>query len=202
MPYDDDAAAHRPDPIGWLRHDRARAQAARDPCAGLCTVASVDLAGHPQARTLVLRDIDGRLAIFLNRTSPKWFEIGAAPTVAVVVWLPVLNLQYRLSCRVEPVPDALVAASWQLRPPMPKRLDWLYTAALPQGSPVRDRDHLLDALATVPMPEPLTAPPTAAGLYLNAVTVDRLDLAQSDGVHDRRHFEHREGVWHEHVRVP
>jgi hypothetical protein len=32
--------------------------------------------------------------------------------------------------------------------------------------------------------------------------VDRLDLAQPDGVHDRRHFERREGDWHERIRVP
>ena len=191
-----------PDPIVWLRADRARAQTARDPCATLCTVATVDAAGHPQARTLVLRDVDGRLAVFLNRTSPKWIELDKAPSVAVVIWLPVLNLQYRLGCRIEPVPDAIVAASWQLRPPAPKRLDWLYTATLPQGSMVRDRAHLLEALDSVTLPDPLVAPPTAAGLYLDAFSVDRLDLAQPDGVHDRRHFERREGEWHERIRVP
>lgn len=192
----------RTDPIDWLREDRARALTAQDPCAGLCTVATVDAAGHPQARTLVLRDMNGRFALFLNRTSPKWLELDCAPSVAVVVWLPVLNLQYRLACRLEPVPDTLVAASWQLRPPAPKRLDWLYTETLPQGSIVRDRAHLLEALDSVPLPDPLVAPPTAAGLYLDAFTVDRLDLAQPDGVHDRRHFERREGRWHERVRVP
>lgn len=190
------------DPVAWLRADRSRAAAARDPCAGLCTVATVDREGHPQARTLVLRDVDAMLAVFCNRTSPKWAELTKGPSVAVVVWLPSLNLQYRLRCAISPVPDAVVATSWALRPPIPKRLDWLYTQHLPQGSAVDDRASLLAALETVSLPEPLIAPATAGGLFLHPQRIDRLDLAQPDGVHDRRHFELQEGRWSDTVRVP
>ena len=49
------------DPLTLLADDRARARERDDPCASLCTLASVDAAGHPQARTLVLRDVDDRL---------------------------------------------------------------------------------------------------------------------------------------------
>jgi pyridoxine/pyridoxamine 5'-phosphate oxidase len=190
------------DPVAWLRADRTRAAAARDPCAGLCTVATVDREGHPQARTLVLREVDAALAVFCNRTSPKWAELTQGPSVAVVVWLPTLNLQYRLRCAISPVPDDVVAASWTLRPPVPKRLDWLYTHHLPQGSAVADRGSLLAALAAVSLPEPLIAPATAGGLFLHPERIDRLDLAQPDGVHDRRHFELHEGRWRDSVRVP
>ena len=72
-----------------------------DPCANLCTVASVDSHGYPQARTLVLRDVKERLAIFANETSPKWREITLNARISVVVWLPALNLQYRLRCGTE-----------------------------------------------------------------------------------------------------
>jgi pyridoxine/pyridoxamine 5'-phosphate oxidase len=165
-------------------------------------VATVDREGHPQARTLVLREVDTTLAVFCNRTSPKWAELTQGPSVAVVVWLPTLNLQYRLRCAISPVPDHVVAASWTLRPPVPKRLDWLYTRHLPQGSAVDDRASLLTALAAVTLPEPLIAPETAAGLFLHPERIDRLDLAQPDGVHDRRHFERHEDGWRDTVRVP
>jgi pyridoxamine 5'-phosphate oxidase len=190
------------DPVELLKSDRARAAAARDPCANLCTVASVDANGHPHARTLVLRDVEGSLAVFSNRTSPKWTQLQGSAPIAVVVWLPLLNLQYRLRCTTRPVPAALVHASWQLRPDIPKRLDWYYTRHRPQGSPIDDRATLVAGLANVTLPEPLVAPDTAAGMYLEPFVVDRLDLAQPDGIHDRRHFEREDARWFETVLVP
>jgi pyridoxamine 5'-phosphate oxidase len=190
------------DPLGLLRADRARAVAARDPCASLCTVASVDAAGHPRARTLVLREVQGRFAIFSNRTSPKWAQLERGASVAVVVWLPLLNLQYRLQCDTAEVPMELVHASWLLRPEAPKRLDWYYTHQQPQGTPVRDRDALIDGLGRLTLPDPLVAPPTAGGLFVDPFSIDRLDLAQPDGIHERRHFERRATGWSETVLVP
>jgi len=190
------------DPIALLLADRARASDLRDPCASLCTLASVDHAGHPHARTVVLREVDRGLAVFSNRTSPKWDQLEQGPSVAVVVWLPTLNLQYRLQCRTRPVPTAIVHGGWQHRPQAPKRLDWYYTLRQPPGTQVTDRKTLLEHLAALPLPDPLTPPDTAGGLFLDPVTVDRLDLAQADGIHDRRRFEHLGGGWVECTLVP
>ncbi len=190
------------DPLELLREDRARAAGQRDPCANLCTLASVDASGQPQARTLVLRDLGGALAVFSNRTSPKWQQLELGGPVAVVVWLPSANLQYRLQCSTHPVPDTTVHASWLLRPEVPKRLDWFYTRHLPQGSKVLDRHTLVSGLSALDLPQPLVAPETAAGRFLEAFTIDRLDLAQSDGIHDRRHFERHDNGWMESLLVP
>lgn len=190
------------DPLIQLNHDRAIARTRNDPCANLCTAASVDHLGHPQARTLVLREIETRLAVFANETSPKWQQISLATPVAIVVWLPSLNLQYRLHCRTEPIPKAVVHDSWALRPEIPKRLDWYYTTHQPQGSKLPDRATLLNQLRSLVLPDPLIAPETASGLYLIAQIVDRLDLNQTDGVHDRRHFELVAGRWVESILVP
>ena len=190
------------DPIAQLARDRAEARRVDDPCANLCTVASVDSAGYPQARTLVLRDVGGRLAIFANETSPKWREISLNARISVVVWLPALNLQYRLRCGTERVPKDLVHDSWHQRPDPPKRLDWFYTNHLPQSSPLPDRATLLEHLARVDLPEPLAPPQTAAGLYLSPTAVERLDLNQSNGIHDRRHFELSAEGWVQSVLVP
>ncbi len=190
------------DPVAQLRAERARAREHQDPCAGLCTVASIDNEGFPEARTLVLRELEDRLAIFGNQTSPKWQQMSGGAVVAVVVWLPTLSLQYRLRCTTEPVAAPLVHDSWQLRPLAPKKLDWYYTHHQPQSTPVADRAALLEMLDGLDLPEPLVAPHTAAGLFLTPMLVDRLDLNQPDGVHDRRHYQRTEQGWLESVLVP
>jgi len=190
------------DPLTRLLEERAAARERQDPCANLCTVASVDSDGTPDARTLVLRELDGELAVFSNRTSPKWQQFTGNGLVAVVVWLPTQNLQYRLRCTTTPVPDSVVHDSWLLRPLVPKQLDWFYTHRQPQGSRVADRQALLSALAEVALPDPLVAPETAGGLFLHPTDIDRLDLGQADGVHDRRHFRRTDQGWVESVLVP
>lgn len=190
------------DPLALLAGDRQRAQELDDPCATLCTLASVDAAGHPQARTVVLRDLDGRLAIFGNDTSPKWRQIELSVTLAVVVWLPSVNVQYRLQCDTRPVPKPVVHQSWQLRPEAPKRLDWLYTRVQAQSSAIESRQALQDAVAGLTLREPLVAPRTAAGVYLEPIMVERLDLNVADGIHDRRGFRRQPDGWQTYTLVP
>lgn len=187
------------DPLERLAAERALARERQDPCAGLCTVANVDGDGLPQARTLVLRDMDDRLAIFVNATSPKFEHLDS---VSVVVWLPSVNVQYRLSCTTSQVPQALVAESWQLRPDPPKRMDWLYTTVQSQSSTIDSREVLLSKLSALNLPEPLEAPESARGLYLNATLIDRLDLGQENGFHDRRRYRLSNPGWVEEVLVP
>lgn len=189
------------DPLQRLAADRASARARQDPCAGLCTLANVDEEGLPQLRTLVLRDVEGHLAVFVNATSPKWPSLSRGP-VSALVWLPSLNVQYRLACRTDPVPDHLVHASWLLRPDPPKRMDWFYTHHTPQSSTVGSREELLSTLATLALPEPLTAPHTARGLYLHPHAIERLDLNQADGVHDRRSYRRDADIWIETTLAP
>lgn len=190
------------DPIAQLTGDRASARSNRDPCANLCTVATVDENNHPQARTLVLRDLGARMALFLNETSPKWRQISASGVVSVVVWLPSLELQYRLQCHVEQVPKALVDESWLMRPDVPKQLDWYYTTRQPQSSPVASREGLLADLASLVDPVHRNAPATASGWYLQPFHVDRLDLNHPSGVHERRAFSLQGNHWQEAVLVP
>ena len=190
------------DPIALLQADRAAARAESDPNANLCVLATVDGQGEPQARTLVLRDVESRLALFFNRSSPKHAEIARSKTVALLVHLPSVAVQYRLRCALEAIPQAVVHASWRLRPAIPKRLDWLYAKA-PQGSAVQSRERLaqlLDAEA------PEHAPDSALGRYVVPEVVERLHLNQPNGIHDRRRYERRGGdrneAWRETVLIP
>ncbi len=190
------------DPLTRLADDRARARERDDPCANLCTLASVDAAGHPQARTLVLREVDDRLAVFGNETSPKWQQMAGSASLAVVVWLPTLQVQYRLQCDTRPVPKPRVHESWLLRPEAPKRLDWFYTRELGQSTAVTSRDELLARLEGLTLRDPLLAPRTAAGVFLEPATVERLDLATGDGIHDRILYRRQADGWHAVTLVP
>ncbi|MAT83096.1 MAG: hypothetical protein CMD39_02290 [Gammaproteobacteria bacterium] len=190
------------DPLTLLADDRARARERDDPCASLCTLASVDAAGHPQARTLVLRDVDDRLAVFGNETSPKWQQMATAASLAVVVWLPTLQVQYRLQCTTRPVPKPRVHESWLLRPETPKRLDWFYTREAAQSTAVASREALLAKLEGLTLREPLLAPRTAAGVFLEPAAIERLDLATDDGVHDRVLYRRQADGWHTVTLVP
>ena len=193
-----------PEPLALLRRERAAAAAADDPMANLCVLATV-AGGAPRARTLVLREVGGagelgeRFALFFNRTSPKQGELAASAHAAtLVVYLPSQSVQYRLDCALTPMPPAVVHESWQLRPPVPKRMDWLYEHH-PQSSPISSRERLR---ALLPSETPASAPASALGFYIEPNAVERLDLAQDDGIHDRRRYTRVDGGWREDVLVP
>ena len=186
------------DPIAALGRDRASAREQGDGNANLCVVSSVDATGEPQARVLVLRDVDSRLAIFFNGSSPKASEFSLGNRISVLAWLPSLGVQYRISCRLEAMDPRIVRESWQLRPLAAKRLDWLYQRS-PQGSVVDDRETLLARLAQM---QSDTAPANALGFFLNPERVDRLVLDNDTGIHDRRLFERQDGAWRCQTLIP
>ena len=193
-------------PITKFHEDRMRARAARDPCAELCALATANADGAPEIRTLVLRDLEvpenptenSRLAVFINDSSPKW---PAMARVSALAYFPLLKVQYRLSCATAPVPETLVHARWQERPEAPKAMDWYY-ARRPQSSPVASRSQLIEEVGSLTLPEPLVAPPSARGLYLLPFEIERLDLNQPDGIHDRRRWHRPVAGWTETVLVP
>jgi len=193
------------DPLRLLAEDRARARAAADPMASLCVLATVDANGWPQARTLVLRDLGSRLALFMSATSPKFSQLSSSrgsSRASICVYLPSIQVQYRAHVDLEPVEAHLIAESWQLRPRMPKVLDWFYTRQQRQSSEVLARSHLQQALQALPLPEPLVAPETATGFYLEPHDLERLDLAQPDGLHDRVRWVRSDGSWKQSTLLP
>ena len=179
-------------PLLHFQEDRQKARDANDPMAGVCVMATVDEHGLPQARTLVLRDVAESLAIYINASSPKWQQVQNV--IAIQTWWPSLQVQYRIHARCEELPAAHIAASWQLRPNTPKQLDWLYEQNA-QGGVVKDRQDLLTRLDAAPRPEPLFAPPGARGLLLLPQSIERLDLNQANGVHERRRYTLHADQW-------
>jgi len=189
------------DPLGCLAADRARARTANDPMAALCTLATVDALGQPHARTLVLRDLGSRLALFMNTTSPKFAQLSSG-RASICVYMPSIQIQYRAVVSLVPVERELIAESWHLRPRMPKVLDWFYTGVQPQSTAVDSRGDLKSVLNGLVLPDPLVAPETACGFYLEPQEIERLDLAQPDGLHDRTCWKLSGTNWSMETRVP
>ena len=162
----------------------------------------MDEAGQPQVRTLVLRELDERLALFINATSPKQRQLNTG-LAAICAYYASIQIQYRLICRLEAIPAQRVAESWQLRPDMPKRLDWYYMTGRKQSTEVSDRETLSREIASVELPDPLVAPTSAVGYWLIPQEAERLDLGQPDGLHARqRYLRDDQGGWRTVTLVP
>ena len=191
------------DPLTLLADDRTRARDTNDPWANLCVVATVDAKHNPQARVVVLRDLERRFAIFINATSPKHHELALSRRHAVLVYLASLAVQYRLTVLFEPVPPAIVHANWVQRPRIPKVLDWLYERYRPQTSEVGSRDELMDHFADLDRQLPIdaNAPASAVGYFLIIEEAERLELA-GDRPHTRVRFRRSGGVWQSTHLIP
>jgi len=189
-------AAEMDDPLALLADDRKKAREANDPWANLCAFATVNANGEPQVRMLVLREVEARLALFINGTSPKHAELQSGTRHAVLIFLASQGVQYRLSVALEPLPSEIVGRAWLDRPRIPKVMDWLYEHDQPQSSAIPSREHLIRSFAELDaqLPANVEAPPNALGYYIAVERLERLELA-NDRVHSRRRFERNGAQW-------
>ena len=157
----------------------------------------------PQARVVVLRDLEQRFALFINGTSPKHAQLSLSRHQAVLVFLASLGVQYRLTVSFEPVPTALVRKSWLDRPRIPKVMDWLYEQFQSQSSVIPSRDALVQRYSTIDaqLTSNVAAPAGAVGLYLVAEYVERLELA-ADQIHARTSYRYDGARWHASELIP
>jgi pyridoxamine 5'-phosphate oxidase len=103
----DESVFDRREPIGlfvdWLTE--ARAHEVND--ANAMTLATVDADGAPDARIVLLKDVDARgFTFYSNRESAKGLELEARPVAALTFHWKSLRRQVRVRGAVEPVtPD-------------------------------------------------------------------------------------------------
>ena len=81
------------------------------------TLATVDVAGQPSARTVLLKAVDRRgLTFYTNLESRKARELVANPQAALLFWWPPQGRQVRFEGEIEPVDDAEADAYFATRP--------------------------------------------------------------------------------------
>jgi pyridoxamine 5'-phosphate oxidase len=117
--------------------DEAVSAAVPEPNA--MTLATVDGAGRPTARVVLLKGFDERgFVFFTNYASRKGAELAAHPDAALNFFWPELERQVRIEGTVAKVSDADSADYFASRP----RLSQIGAWASPQSEPIADRRSL------------------------------------------------------------
>lgn len=146
------------DPLAAYRRWLEEAEVAELSEPSAITVATVDDQGLPDARIVLLRDIDERgIVFYTNRRSAKGRQLAAVPAAAVVSYWDPLHRQVRLRGAVH-VLDAAASDAYFAGRPRPSQLAaW----ASEQSEPILDRSELErrvaaldDRFADVEVPRP------------------------------------------------
>ena len=189
-----------PNPVELFKLDQQTARNQKDPYASLCVISTISKKMLPQSRTLVLRQVEGSLAIFINKSSPKWEELKNG--VALQTYWASTQVQYRMSVSTKPIDKEIINQSWQLRPEIPKKMDWIYQSRFPQSSKVTSLDQIRSETRKFTEVEKLTATENATGLILTPQKIERLSLDTPDGIHDRKLIIHTKEGWSESQLMP
>jgi pyridoxamine 5'-phosphate oxidase len=112
-----------------------------DPDRPQITLSTVDAAGDPDARTVLLTSFDENGFLFnTDGASRKAADIAAHPAVAITVLWPGFTRQIVVRGQAAPAAPAVVTAAYESRSPYLKQLAWLNThefAALPRAERVQ-----------------------------------------------------------------
>lgn len=109
-------------------------------------VATVDEAGQPHLRTLLLKGVDAQgFVFFTNYQSAKGQQLCAHPLAAMTFWWPDLERQVRIEGRVEQVSDEESDQYFHSRPLGSRLGAW----TSPQSQVISGREELQQRLAAV-----------------------------------------------------
>jgi pyridoxamine 5'-phosphate oxidase len=170
-------------------------QAVADPRVvepGAMVVATVDQAGLPNARTVLLKALDpAGLTFFTNTRSVKGQELAGRPYASsVLLWHPMYR-QIRVRGPVRPTAPEVAEEYFAGRP----RGSQIATRASRQSRPIGSRAELVARVAAEQQRWPDTSspddvpPPSTWGGYLIRPDVVELWVGQRSRLHDRVLFE-------------
>jgi pyridoxamine 5'-phosphate oxidase len=172
--------------------DEARSAPILEPNA--MTLATVDAAGQPSARTVLLKAVDGRgLTFYTNRESRKARELTANPKAALLFWWPPHGRQVRFEGEIEAVDDAEADAYFATRPRGSQIGAW----ASAQSTVVADRATLDAAeqdMAARFADRPVPRPPFWGGYRLVPARVEFWQ-GRINRLHDRLRYTRRGDGW-------
>lgn len=103
----DETIFDRPEPFGLFVEWMAEARAHEINDSNAMTLSTVDAEGMPDARIVLLKDLDDRgFTFYSNSQSAKGLELAALPLAALTFHWKSLRRQVRVRGRVEPVSPA------------------------------------------------------------------------------------------------
>ena len=151
------------------------------------TLATVDAAGRPRARMVLLKRADQHgFTFYTNQRSAKARELSARPVAALVLWWPELHRQVRIEGRVRVMGAAESDAYFASRPRGAQLGAW----ASRQSRVVASRAVLDRALARVDERfegRPVPRPPHWGGYRLLARAIEFWQ-GRPDRMHDRLRY--------------
>ncbi|MHC5067963.1 MAG: pyridoxamine 5'-phosphate oxidase, partial [Planctomycetota bacterium] len=183
------------DPLALFRRWLHAAEEALGQDAVAMVVATVDGAGCPHSRVVLLRgiDADGGLCFYTNTASAKSRDLAGNDAVALLFHWPALDRQVRIEGRARALPREQVAAYFASRP-LSSRI--AATVAV-QSSVIPDDRAWLERrfAAASAAAEGDVATPVDWGGY--AVTASSWEFwqGQASRLHDRVHCHQVDGAW-------
>lgn len=140
----DEAAFDRDDPIGLFADWLADAGRHEPNDSNAMALATVDAAGLPDCRMVLLKDVDARgFTFYSNRQSAKGGQLDGQPVAALLFHWKTLRRQVRVRGRIEPVTAAEADAYFASRARESRIGAW----ASDQSRPLADRAALEAAVA-------------------------------------------------------
>lgn len=185
-----------PQPLTLFHRWLGEAVAARLPEPNAMVVATVDEAGHPSSRMVLLKGVDQwGFRFYTNLSSRKGGELDANPACALLFPWHGLERQVRVEGAASRLLREDVAAYWAARP----RGSQLGAWSSHQSSVVRDRAELEDAYAAAEarFPDSADVPlPQEWGGFVVRPEVIEFWQGRRDRMHDRlRYRRTADGGW-------
>lgn len=156
-------------------------------------------------RTLVLRDLNDSWGLFFSDQSPKGQALARDHRLALALWFPSLQRQWRLWGTATPLAEAVLETHWP-RKPRPAKLSDHVQTRLGQSTPVTAA-HLAETQAAVAAEwatmadGDLPRPAHASGVRLALTGMEQLTLHR-DRAHERIAYTLGTEGWTETALVP
>ncbi len=158
-------------------------------------LATVDAAGQPHCRVLLLKGLDARGFVFYsNYTSAKGRQLAQHPQAALTFFCPALERQIRIEGTVEQISSEESDAYFNMRP-LGSRLGAL---ASEQSQPLASREILEATLAELEQRYANEAPPRPAHWGGYRMLPQRMEFWQGRTcrLHDRLNYQlQKDGRW-------